>query len=207
MHRAVRSLIIIGAGGHGKVVADTAIHTGKYDQIAFLDDADIACSGGIKVIGRVNNAKEYASFADFVIAVGQSSRREAIQEKLTAMNVRFASLVHPSAVIANGVEIGDGAVVMANVVVNTGTTIGKYSIVNTGATVDHDCRIGDFVHISPGAHVSGTVEIGKGTWVSVGACVVNNVSVCPGCVIGAGAVVLKSIDVVGTYVGIPTRKI
>lgn len=197
----LKKLIIIGASGHGKVIADIAVRNG-YEDIVFLDDDEnVRECAGFPVIGKTVEAKEMDG--DKIVAIGNPKTRERILEEVSEV----ITLIHPDAVISRRVEIGEGSVIMAGAVINTDVVIGKGCIINTGASVDHDCRIGDFAHISVGAHVAGTCEIGKKTWIGAGATVSNNVNICGDCMIGAGAVVIKDIDKPGTYVGVPAREI
>jgi len=201
-------LIIIGASGHGKVVADIAIKMNKWQSIAFLDDDEsIKISMGLEVIGKTADAFTYKDEADFFVAIGSNTTREKIQEKLIEQGLNVASLIHPSAVIGTDVEIGIGVAVMAGVVINSSTRIGKGCIINTSASLDHDNVIEDYVHISPGVRTAGTVSISKGTWLGIGSVVSNNVNICSGCKVGAGAVVVKDVTEPGTYVGVPVRRV
>lgn len=200
----MKQLVIIGASGHGKVVADIARRTG-YDNIVFLDDNEALteCSG-YAVVGR---SAEFERFdCDIFVAIGSPKVRQMLQERLLSCGKSVPVLVHPGAVIGENVSIGAGTVVVAGAVINPCTVIGKGCIINTGSSVDHDCRIGDYVHISVGTHVAGTVEIGQRTWVGAGATVSNNVFICADCMIGAGAVVVKNISEAGTYKGVPAMK-
>ncbi len=201
-------LIIIGASGHGKVVADIAIKMNKWQSITFLDDDEsIKASIGLEVIGKTADAFTYKEEADFFVAVGSNTTREKIQEKLIEQGLNVVSLVHPSAVIGTDVEMGIGTAVMAGVVINSSTRIGNGCIINTSSSVDHENVIEDYVHISPGVNMAGTVKVGKGTWLGIGSVVSNNVNVCSGCKVGAGAVVVKDITEPGTYVGVPVRRV
>ena len=201
-------LIIIGASGHGKVVADIAIKMNKWQSIVFLDDDQaIKISIGLEVIGKTADAFTYKDEADFFVAIGNNAVREKVQEKLIEDGLNVVSLIHPSAVIGTDVEIGIGSVVMAGVVVNSSTRIGKGCIINTSSSLDHDNVIEDYVHISPGVRTAGSVEIGKRTWVGIGSVISNNVNICSGCKVGAGAVVVKDITEPGTYVGVPVRRV
>ncbi len=199
----MRRLLIIGAGGHGRVVADIAKLCGQYQEIHFADDADIHTCGGYPVICTTREALRFINDHDMVVAIGNNQTRKRISEELEAASAHFATFVHPTAVIAADTILGPGSVVMANAVINCGSILGKGVIVNTAATIDHDNQIGDYVHISPGVHLAGTVDIGSETWVGIGATVSNNVCICGGCVIGAGALVIRDITVAGTYVGVP----
>ena len=197
----VKRLVIIGASGHGKVIADIAVRNG-YENIVFLDDdEDVRECAGFPVIGKTCEARNIDG--DKIVAIGNAKIRERIQSELE----NVVTLIHPAAVISRRVEISEGSVVMAGVVINSDAVIGKGCIINTGASVDHDCKIEDFAHISVGAHVAGTCCISRRTWIGAGATVSNNVNICGDCMIGAGDVVIKDIDKPGTYVGSPARKI
>ncbi|NLN49475.1 MAG: acetyltransferase [Clostridiales bacterium] len=201
-------LIIIGASGHGKVVADIAIKMNKWQNIAFLDDDEsIKTSMGLEIIGKIADAFVYNDKAEFFVAIGNNATREKIQEKLIVERLDVVSLIHPSAIIGTGVEIGIGTAVMAGVVINCSTRVGKGCIINTSSSLDHDNVIEDYVHISPGVRSAGTVAIGKSTWVGIGSVIRNNVNICSGCIVGAGAVIVKDITEPGTYVGVPARRV
>lgn len=201
-------LIIIGASGHGKVVADIAIKMNKWQSIAFLDDDQaIKTSMGLEVIGKTADAFTYKDEADFFVAIGSNAVREKVQEKLIEQELNVVSLIHPSSVIGSDVEIGIGTTVMAGVVINSSTRIGKGCIINTSSSLDHDNIMEDYVHISPGVNMAGTVKVGKGSWVGIGSVISNNVNICSSCKVGAGAVVVKDITEPGTYVGVPVRRV
>lgn len=194
----MKKLVIIGASGHGKVIADIAVKSG-YEEIVFLDDNEslVECAG-FPVVGKSRQATEIDG--DKIIAIGNAKIRERLQEQ-----VKTTTLIHPNAIISRRVEIGEGSVVMAGAVINSDVVIGKGCIINTGSSVDHDCKIDDFSHISVGAHVAGTCNIGKRTWIGAGATVSNNLNIYSDCMIGAGAVVIKDINKPGIYVGVPAR--
>lgn len=201
-------LIIIGASGHGKVVADIAIKMNKWKIIAFLDDDEsIKTSIELEVIGKTADAFTYKDEADFFVAIGNNATREKIQEKIIEEGLNVVSLIHPSAVIGTDVEIGIGTSVMAGVVINSSSRIGMGCIINTSSSLDHDNALKDYVHISPGVRTAGSVSIGKGSWLGIGSVVSNNVNICSGCKLGAGAVVVKDITEPGTYVGVPVRRV
>ena len=200
-------VIMIGAGGHGKVCAEIASMSG-YDEILFLDDnTQLVFCGKYNVFGIV---KDFPKFLDgatnFFVSIGDAAVRQEIQEKIEENGGRVATLIHPDAVIGSDVEIGRGSVVMAGTVINSGTEIGKSVIVNTSSSVDHDCIIGDYCHVAVGAHICGTVTIGTGTWIGAGAVVSNNVEIQGNCMIGAGAVVVGDLKEAGVYLGIPAEK-
>lgn len=200
----MKKLVIIGAGGHGKVVADIAKLNG-YDEIVFLDDATTSgfCSK-YPIVGNSDCIKNLD--ADFFVASGNADVRIKISEKIILHNKNLATLVHPNATIGENVTIGEGTLIVAGAVVNPSTVIGKGCIINTCASVDHDNTIGDYVHIAVGAHVCGTVSIGNNTWIGAGATVSNNINICSDCFVGAGAVVVKDIADSGVYIGVPAKK-
>ncbi|WP_041139742.1 acetyltransferase [Beduini massiliensis] len=202
----MNELIVIGAGGHGKVVADIAYNNG-YTNISFLDDYKKEING-YKVIGKIKDIENFDSKGyDFIIAIGNNAVREKIQNQLKDKGCNLVTLIHESAFVSKYTEVGKGTVIMPNSVINAGSKIGEGCIINTGCTIDHDCTIQNYVHISPGAHVAGTVEIGKRTWVGIGSSIINNIKICEDCIFGAGSVVIKDIFNSGTYVGMPVRKI
>ena len=196
-------LVIIGAGGHGKVIADSAWKNG-YTNIFFVDDNAKGECIGFPIIGtsadieRLNDGD-----TDFVIGIGNNAIRKSVAEKY---DVNWVPIVHPSAQIAFNAAIGKGTVVMACAVANASSVIGEHCIINTGAIVEHDNVIENYAHISPNVALGGTVRIGSLTHVGIGATVKNNTEICSDCTIGAGAVVIKSIKEPGTYVGVPIRK-
>ncbi len=198
------NLVIIGAGGHGRVVADMARKNGNYSRIGFLDDAE---AGSPDVWGRVSDFKVYTDTSDFIVAIGDDHVRETILRTLTDGGAHIATLVHPQAVLGSDVTLGQGTVVMAGAVINPGARIGEGVIINTCSSVDHDSAVGDFCHISVGSHLAGTVSTGARVFVGAGAVVISNLHVCSDCVIGAGAAVIRDITVPGTYVGVPAKRL
>lgn len=200
-----KSIVIIGASGHGKVVADIARKTG-YKKIIFLDDnAHLTVCGEYPVEGPITDYRNYD--CDMVVAIGNAEVRQRIQTELMDAGKHLATLIHPAAVLGENVVLGEGTVVMAGAVVNPCVAMGKGCIINTCASVDHDCVVEDYVHISVGAHLAGSVHIGKGTWIGIGAVINNNINITSGCMIGAGAVVVHDISVGGTYIGVPVKRL
>lgn len=201
-------LLIIGASGHGKVVADIALKMNKWQSIAFLDDNKaIKTSMGLEVIGTSDDVFTHLDDYEIFVGIGNNATRQKIHEMLETFGASSPVLIHPNAVVGEQVEVGFGTVVMAGVVINCCTSIGKGCIINTGSTVDHDNKVEDFVHISPGVHLAGTVKVGKGSWLGIGSVVSNNVNITSGCNVGAGSVVIKDIIEPGIYVGTPAIKL
>lgn len=200
-------LIIIGAGGHGKVIADIAKLNG-YKEIYFLDD-DINKHkiGEYQIIGTSKDIDKYKEKYDFIVGIGNNKIRKRFSLILNERKIKQPSLIHPSAVIDQTVNIGQGTVVMANVVINADSKIGNGCIINTSSSIDHDCLISNYIHISPGVHIAGTVSVGECSWVGIGATVKNNVYIGSDCIIGAGSVVIDNLLESGTYIGVPARRI
>lgn len=196
-------LNILGASGHGRVVADIAKLRG-YTEIYFYDDnQSLKECGGYPVVGTEVDLGQ--AIGQLFIAIGNPKIRRRFMEKYKNRN--FPVLIHPKAVVAKNAEIKSGSVIMAGAVINTGVKIGIGCIVNTSSSVDHDCLIGDYAHVSVGTHLCGTVGVGEDTWIGAGATVSNNINICGGCMVGVGAVVIKDIEVSGIYVGVPAKKI
>jgi len=199
----MEKIIIIGAGGHAKVIADIVIKSGN-ELIGFLDDDKSTNEKilGYDYLGEIENCNKYNM--KFIIGIGDNGVRKMISEKY---DLNYITLIHPSAQIGLNVKIGNGTVVMANVVINTETVIGDHCIINTGAVVEHNNFIENFVHISPNVSLGGTVKIGTQTHIGIGAVVKNNIIICKNCVIGSGGVVVKNIEKSGVYIGVPVKRI
>ena len=192
-------LIIIGAGGHGKVVADIAAKIG-YTDICFADDHAKGQCLGFPILGGTAHLEAWNDGAtDFVIGIGNNAVRKKIAEEY---DINWVRLVHPSAQIGLQASIGRGTVVMAGAVINACAGVGEHCIINTRAVVEHDNRIGNYVHLSPGVTLSGTVTVGECTWLGTGTSVINNVDICANVTVGVGSVVIRSIQKEGIYYGL-----
>ena len=204
----IRSLSIAGAGGHGRVVADTALAAG-WQEVLFYDDRYPALSqvDEWRVAGTLEECETAAGLASSAIAgIGDNTIRCAFYDRLSSRGIQLATVVHPHSWVSPRAEIGPGSVIFAGGVVNIGAKLERGVIINTGATVDHDCRIGDCAHIAPGAHLSGEVIVGAGAWIGVGACVRQGISIGPNAVIGAGAVVVSDVPAGVVAFGNPSRQ-
>ncbi len=200
-----KRVIIIGAGGHSKVVADIVRASGDI-VVGYLDDSFDGEREfyGSKIIGTVDSYLPYVQDCYFVIAIGNNSVRDKISHKL---NCKWYTGIHPSAVISDSASIDEGTVIMPNAVVNADAKIGKHVIINTGSIVEHDCEIGDFSHIAPKSVVCGVTKLGKKVWLGAGSTVMHVINICDNVMVGAGGVVVKDICEAGTYVGVPAKKI
>lgn len=203
-----KKLLIIGASGHGKVVADIALKMNKWEEIRFLDDDEnLKQSLGIDIIGKSTDVKKYINEYDVFVAIGDNSIRKNVQEEIKNLRANIPTLIHPSAIIGKDVNIEKGTVIMAGVIINPSTKIGEGCIINTGSTIDHDNMIGNYVHVSPGVNMAGAVGIGDEVWLGIGSIVINNVNITSKCNIGASGTVIEDINDSGVYVGTPLRRI
>mgnify|MGYP003706954311 CR=1 FL=1 len=200
----VNKLIIVGAGGHGKVVYDVAESMGVFSELYFLDDDRLLLGDFYKskVIGSSREVNRYLNDYGFIVAIGDNAIREKILLELKSIDATIEVLVHSKALISSTVNIGVGTVVMPNVIINADSSIGDGVVLNSGCIIEHDCKVDDFCHISPNTTICGTVNVGKNSWIGAGAMVINNLNICENVVIGAGSVVLRNIDKSGTYVGV-----
>jgi sugar O-acyltransferase (sialic acid O-acetyltransferase NeuD family) len=204
-----RRLAILGASGHGRVVAETARSIG-WDSIVFFDDdnrrlhqlPESMRGGGFSVIASI--AQE---FDGVFVAVGACVTRYQKLRQLIDAGARIPALIHKAAYVSDDVILGAGSLVCAGAVIQTGSRCGSGVIVNTGATIDHDCLLGDSVHVCPGAHLAGDVRVGDRAWVGIGASVIQGLSIGVDSVVGAGAAVDCDVPDSVTVVGVPARPI
>lgn len=206
-------VIILGAGGHAKVLieallASSAVITGVVDPNLKLAESSIL---GVQVLGGDEVVNEFPpseiQLVNGLGSVGFPVKRQQIFERFTSMGYNFATVIHPSVVIASDVVMGEGVQIMAGAVIQPGCIVGDNAIINTRASVDHDCNIGNHVHIAPGVTLSGGVTVGEASHIGTGATVIQGINIGGGCVIGAGALVLKDVPSFITVVGVPAKMV
>ncbi len=205
----MKRLLVLGAGGHAKVVAEAAIACG-FARVAFASDDPLAHGRrvlGHPIVGAIADSVARGEFDAVVVAIGENATRLRLQDRFEAEGAPFARIVHPRAVVSPSASIGSGTVVFANVVVNAEARIGRACILNTACVIEHDCVLGDGVHISPGAALAGAAGAGQRAWVGLGACVRQGVRVGAGSIIGAGAVLLADSGDGETWAGVPARRL
>ncbi|EGZ44205.1 acetyltransferase [Neisseria wadsworthii] len=204
-----KKLVILGAGGHAKVVMDTALLMQKWSEIVFVDDFNngeiefmgVPLLGDSSLLGKSIHPDEYNA----VVAIGDNIVRGRMFNLVKNLGFTLPCLCHPSAVISKFAEIGEGSVFFAQAVVNADAKIGKGAIINTTASVDHDSVLGDFVHISPGARLAGNTQVGNFSWMGIGSCTREGSTIGNHCIVGAGAVVLGNLPDETTAIGVPAK--
>lgn len=202
-------IVVIGGGGHAKVIISILKKLNKFEISGYIDIKDKGKILGINFLGNDNDIDAVCKknrIENAVIGIGQIeglSLRIKLAHDLKMKNLKIPPIISPDAVINEDVEFGDGTVVMDGVVINSGTRIGFFSIINTCVTIDHDCQIGDFVHIAPGSVISGGVIINEFTLIGTGTSIIQNKVITSNCIIGAGSVVTENCQETGTYFGIP----
>ncbi|MFA3904801.1 acetyltransferase [Fusobacterium nucleatum] len=212
----MKKIIIIGSGGHAKVVADIILAREKelnedLKIIGFLDDnfKNLKYDNifNIPILGELNNIDNFSNNEDyfFIIAIGSNEVRKKISRKYKELN--YYTAIHPRSVISREVTIGSGTVVMANVVINSNSTIGKHCILNTSSVVEHDNKLGDYVHISPNATLCGGVNIENNSWIGAGSVVRQQIHIGKDVVVGANSIVVENIEDSCIVVGNPAKKI
>lgn len=207
MNKLVKEVIVLGAGGHAKVVISTLLET-NFQIKGILDDDPAKWNQkvlDIPVIGSIELLKS-GNFDQAIIAIGNNKIRKDIAERYNDF-CRWISIIHPSSYVHPSVEIGKGSVIFAGAVIQPDVKIGNHVIINTGATIDHDCVIEDFVHIAPGVHLAGGVSVGEGALVGIGSSVIPYKRIGKWSIVGAGAVVIQDIPDFTTVVGVPARAI
>jgi sugar O-acyltransferase (sialic acid O-acetyltransferase NeuD family) len=203
----MRKLAILGASGHGRVVADTALQSG-WNQVVFFDDAfpNITVNSDWVVAGNTKDLiHAFGDFAGVAVAIGNNRIRLNKVQQLLDAGLTLPILIHPQTYIARNVEIEVGTVIFAGAIVQPGCVIGLGSIVNTGAMVDHDCSLAAGVHVCPGVHLAGGVRVGECSWIGIGSVAKQYLTIGDDVTVGAGAVCISDIPNRVTVVGNPAR--
>jgi sugar O-acyltransferase (sialic acid O-acetyltransferase NeuD family) len=203
------ALLVVGAGGHGRVLADVAMCTQRWSHIAFADDRGSALGKplGLEVVGTCAELSRLAAQFDAVaVGIGNAIVRMRLLTQLAASGRQLPVIAHPTAYVSQFARLGAGTVVFPQAAINAGAVLGVGCIVNTAATVDHDCQLADAVHVCPGAHLAGDVHIGLRCWIGVGACVREGVRIGDDACVGAGAAVVAHVPSAVTVMGVPARQ-
>jgi len=204
-----KPVIIIGAGGHARVLFDCLRLKGV--NVLGMLDKEGADNGNadLPIIGDDSAISAYpgdtVELVNGLGSVGNMNLRTGIFSRFKNLGYHFRSVIHPSAIIAHDCELGEGVQVLAGAVINTGTKIGADTIVNTGAIVDHECIVGSHVHIAPGGTLSGGIHIGDGTHIGTGATIIQGINIGSHALVAAGAVVVKNVPDGKKVKGVPAR--
>lgn len=203
-------LAVVGAGGHGFVVAESAMLLQRWTHISFYDDAITSPQSlhGFKCSGTIAALKARLAQVDapqVVVGIGRNDVRLTLTRELLALGAHLAVVVHPSAVVSPSATLGIGTVVLAGAVINGRSVIGKACIINTRASVDHDCLLEDGVHLSPGTALAGGVTVREAAWVGIGASVIQRVTIGARARVGAGAAVITDVAADGLAIGCPAK--
>jgi sugar O-acyltransferase (sialic acid O-acetyltransferase NeuD family) len=199
-----RTLCVIGAGGHGRVIADTAECLG-YSDIQFVDSRWPEVKSNLHWPITANELPPPREGIEVFIAIGANSTRLSVLNTCESAGHSIATLIHPSAHVSKHATLAAGCFVAPLASVNVGSRLGKGCIVNTGATVDHDCHVDDGVHVSPGAHLAGGVKVGKRTWIGMGSSVRELTQIGEDAIIGAGAAIVATVENGATVLGVPGK--
>jgi UDP-perosamine 4-acetyltransferase len=203
-------VVIVGAGGHGKVVLDILRCSNAHRVAGFLDadttlaDTEIA---GVPVLGQVNLLPrlKHQRIRGAIIAIGDNRVRASYAKLVQDAGLELISAIHPAASVSETAEVGRNVVIAAGAVVCTHVKLGDSVIVNTAAVIDHECEIGEGAHICPGALLAGRVRIGQGAFIGLGARVLPCLCVGEHSTVGAGATVIRDVPPAATVVGTPAR--
>ncbi|MEQ6341921.1 MAG: acetyltransferase [Gammaproteobacteria bacterium] len=201
------SFLIVGAGGHAKVVIDALRSLHGIDCLLQLADDDVKFTGlfsmGLPITVPIAKALQPGGY--FHVAIGNNRFRSRVAGLCLQAGMKYHSILHSRAIVAASAEMGAGCFVAAGAILAPESSLGAGCIVNHGAVIDHDCHLGTFCHVAPNATLGGGVTVGDGVLIGAGANVLPGVSIGEGCVVGAGAVVLHDLLAGGTYVGVPAR--
>ena len=195
-------VVIIGAGGHGKVVV-SALLAADIGIVCVLDDDKEKWDSevlGVPVKGPVSDAATFGRFG--VLGIGQNRLRKQLAE---ALNLEWVTIVHPNSWVHPSVQLGSGTVVFAGANIQPDAVIGRHAIVNSGARIDHDCVIDDYVHVAPGVALAGAVRLDEGVFFGIGSCAIPGVRVGEWTTVGAGAAVVNDLPSDVVAVGVPAR--
>lgn len=203
----MNKLAILGASGHGKVIADAALAAGWKDVIFFDDDfPQKKTNGAWPIVGITQDLlASHKSYGGVVVGIGECATRWNKHCLLKKGGAKIVSIIHPHACVSSFAQIGAGSVVFAGAVINVGSVLGEACIVNTGATVDHDVVLTEAVHVAPNVSISGNVNVGARSWIGVGAVVRQSITIGSDVMVGAGAIVVKDIPDNIAVIGNPAR--
>ncbi len=205
----MNQLLVIGAGGHGKVVAETALASSEWDNIAFLDDAFPSQKVLLSwpLLGTLDDAGGLTEeYPNLVVAIGRNSLRLQLINRFSSLGFKLPNIIHPTALVSPSVKLEKGIVIFPKAVINAESHLGSGCIINTSSTIDHDCTLGDGVHVCPGVNMAGGVSVGEGSLIGTGSSIIQQIQIGSNSVVGAGSVVVSDIGDSVTAFGNPARE-
>jgi sugar O-acyltransferase (sialic acid O-acetyltransferase NeuD family) len=198
-------VIVIGAGGHSKVVISTLLEL-DFNIIGILDDDEKKLGTkfcGVPILGTIELITK-GNFPNAILAIGDNKIRKNIYERYSTFS-SWISVVHPHSYVHSSVSIGKGTVIFAGAIIQPDVLIGEHVIINTGVSIDHDCKIGDYVHLAPGVKLAGGVSIGEGSFLGINSAVIPGKKIGRWSIVGAGGIVVKDVNDSTTVIGIPAK--
>jgi sugar O-acyltransferase (sialic acid O-acetyltransferase NeuD family) len=203
-------LLIVGASGHGKVLAECAEACGW--QVAFADDRypDLSSISAGEITWPVVSKVSFTTFksegfTNIALAVGNNELRQQWLNEAQVNDLHMPVIIHPSASVSPSATIAQATVIFPLSVVNANAVIGQAVIINSAAVIEHDCKVGSFTHISPKSALAGAVSVGQRCWLGIGSSVIQCLNITDDVTVGAGSVVIESISTAGTYIGVPAK--
>jgi sugar O-acyltransferase (sialic acid O-acetyltransferase NeuD family) len=187
-------LLVVGAGGHGRSVAEAAELSDQFEVVGFLDDGLLVGTSVLNavVLGSIASMSQHLEATDQVIvAIGNNALRERLMQQVTESGFKFATVVHPRAIVSQSASLGAGSAVMAGAVLGTEATLGVGTIVNCGAVVDHQAKVEDYGHLGVNASMAGGTVLGRNAWMQAGTAIGYGVCVSPGSILEPGVYVMK----------------
>ena len=208
----MEKIIIIGGGGHAKVLISIVNKMKKYSVLGYTDIQDrgkllgALYLGDDQVLSKIKSKEPQCKVVLGMGSIDVNLKRRSVVTEVTALGFQFLTIVSPDAIVQEDVILGAGTVVFAGSIIQSGTRIGEYAIVNTGACIDHDCQVGDFVHVACGAVVCGGVTIGNHSFIGAGSTIIQYKKIVQNCLVGAGATVVHDCLEEGFYLGTPAQR-
>ena len=205
----MEKIVLIGNGGHSKVIRDLILAANHFELFAILDDQFEEITKKEIIYAPISCIKSLAKSYEFkiVIAIGNNVTRKKLVSELKIPLEQYATLIHPTAILSSSAKLGQGTVVMPSVVINAHTVIGNHAIINSSSVIEHDNSIDNFAHIGPNATLTGSVTVGEGSQIGAAASVIPNVKIGSWCTIGAGSTVINDIPCFSKAVGSPAKVI
>lgn len=213
MRDEMEQIVVIGGGGHAKVVVSMLRKLERFSVLGYTDLRNNGTLLDVQHLGDDDVLKSMAANGRVLNAalgigqVGLGKARSELRERLSSLRLKFPVIVSPKAIVNEDVDLGDGTVVMDGAVINSGAAIGIAAIVNTSSVVEHDVILGDWIHVAPGVTISGGTKVGDRSMIGVGAVIIEGRTIAADCIIGAGAVVIHDLTEPGVYAGCPARRI